>query len=364
VATQTKRTAEFTIDYLRFLDEHGQPTQALPEFAEDVSFLQSLYQSMVELRTFDAKAIALQRTGKMGTYASTLGQEAISVALGAAMQPEDVFCPYYRDYGTQLARGVTMEDILRYWGGDERGSDFKGCVEDLPICVPIASQVLHAVGVAYAFHYRQQPRVAVTTIGDGGTSKGDFYEALNCAGLKKLPVVFVINNNQYAISIPISEQTGCRTLAQKGIAGEVRSLQVDGNDIIAMYDAMRTALQQARQGAGPTLIEAITYRMCDHTTADDARRYRSEEEVAKYKKEDPILRLRTFLASRGQWNEAQEKALIQAAQAKVVTVVENYTNTPPRHPASMFQHLYAELPAAFHSQKEEVIHFGGGQHHG
>lgn len=363
MTAKTTTVASYTVEHLRFLDEHGQPTQTLPEFAEDVSFLQSLYQSMVELRTFDTKAIALQRTGKMGTYASTLGQEAVFVALGAAMAPEDVLCPYYRDYGTQLARGVTMEDILRYWGGDERGSDFKGCLEDLPICVPIASQLLHAVGVAYAFQYRNQARVAVTTVGDGGTSKGDFYEALNMAGLKKLPMVFVINNNQYAISVPLKEQTGCHTLAQKGISGEVRSIQVDGNDIIALFHAMQEAVQNARQGEGPTLIEAMTYRMCDHTTADDARRYRSEEEVAKHKKEDPILRLRTFLAERNHWNEERERALIQSAQNKVATVVENYMKTPTRPAASMFNHLYATLPLALHAQKEEVARLGG-PHHG
>ena len=184
--------ARFEITATQYLNEKGEPCHPLPAFAKDKGTLQTLYREMVRVRLFDRKAIALQRTGKMGTYAPINGQEAISTAIGHAMKPEDVFIPYYRDYAAQFQRGVTMLDILSYWGGDERGSVFDGKSQDLPICVPIASQCLHAAGVAFAMKYRQEPRVAVVCIGDGGTSEGDFYEALNVAGAWKLPVVFVV----------------------------------------------------------------------------------------------------------------------------------------------------------------------------
>jgi 2-oxoisovalerate dehydrogenase E1 component alpha subunit len=363
VTPKTKIVAEFSIEYLQFLDKDSQPTQPLPEFASELSFMESLYRAMVELRTFDAKAIALQRTGKMGTYPSTLGQEAITVAMGAEMEKTDVLCPYYRDYGAMFWRGVAMEDILRYWGGEERGSDFQIPRQDFPISVPIASQVLHAVGVAYAFYARNEPRVAVTSIGDGGTSKGDFYEALNFAGVKKLPTVFVVNNNRWAISVPLSQQTACQTLAQKGIAGEVEAIQVDGNDIIAMIYVLRKAMKKARSGGGPTVIEALTYRMCDHTTADDARRYRPEGELIEHKKTDPVIRLRQFLVQQQAWDEQKEKALIVSAQEKVAQAVDAYLSTPIRSAASMFDHLYETLPEALKAQRDEVAYFEG-VHHG
>ena len=356
---QTTCVASFEIHYHRFLDPSGNPTQLLPAFANDISILVELYRMMLLTRTFDAKAIALQRTGKMGTYPSTLGQEAISVAMGSAMLREDVLCPYYREYGAQLTRGVRMEDILLYWGGDERGSDFKVCREDFPICVPIASQVLHATGVALAFKIRQQPRVAVAAIGDGGTSKGDFYEAINFAGVQHLPVVFVVNNNQWAISMPLSEQTATQTIAQKAIAGGVYGEQIDGNDVIAMKEAMQRALDKARQGGGATVIEALTYRMCDHTTADDARRYRPLEELESYKKQDPVIRLRTYLAAQGAWDEQKEKALIHELNEKVQAAAQNYLNIPVCAPETMFDYLYATLPNALKAQREEVKFFGG-----
>ena len=189
---------------------------------------------MVLTRVFDKKAIALQRTGKMGTYPSSLGQEAISVAIGSVMQKDDVLFPYYREYGAQFLRGVTMTEIFQYWGGDERGMDYKGPQKDFPICVPIATHAPHAVGVAYAMKLRKEPRVAVFVCGDGATSKGDFYEAMNAAGLWKLPVVFVVNNNQWAISVRREIQTGCQTIAQKAIAAGFDGEQVDGNDIVAV----------------------------------------------------------------------------------------------------------------------------------
>ena len=238
----------------------GDATQSLPEFARDPAALLPLYRAMVRTRLFDAKAITLQRTGKLGTFASSLGQEAIGVGVASAIREEDVLLPYYRDHAAQFPRGVTIVECLLYWGGDERGSDFSGPRQDFPNCVPIGNQVCHAVGVAYAFKLRREARVTVCIIGDGGTSKGDFYEAMNLAGVWRAPVVFVINNNQWAISAPRNIQTAAQTLAQKGIAAGIEGRQVDGNDVIAVRHVIQEAVEKARTGDGPTLIEAISYR--------------------------------------------------------------------------------------------------------
>jgi len=359
--------ANFTIEYTRFLDPAGNLVQPLPKFAEDPKNLIELYRQMVSLRTFDAKAVALQRTGKMGTYASTLGQEAVSVAMGHAMRPEDVFCPSYREYGTQLQRGVKMSEILTYWGGDERGSQFAHCPEDFPISVPIGTQYLHAAGVATAFKLRKQPRVAVAACGDGGTSEGDFYEAINAAGAWKLPVVFMVINNQWAISFPRIAQTGTTTLAQKAIAGGFTGEQVDGNDVIAVRYAVEKALEKARNGGGPSLIEAITYRLCDHTTADDASRYREKAELEKAWTEEPLIRLRTYLMAQGLWTQQDEDNLLAECSANVEIAVQEYTSLPAPAPESMFDYLYATLPHDLHEQREQAIAFftpHGGHGHG
>lgn len=287
--------AQFDITYTQFLNEHGKLVGQLPSFAHDHSVLKELYKIMVLTRTFDKKAIALQRTGKMGTYAPINGQEAISAAIGHAMRPEDVLVPYYRDYAAQFQRGVKMSEILAFWGGDERGSQFSCNSEDLPICVPIASQCLHATGVAFAFKYRNQPRVAVVCLGEGGTSEGDFYEAMNVAGTWNLPVVFVVNNNQWAISVPRDQQTGTQTIAQKAVAAGFTGMQIDGNDILATRHVIGDAIEKARHGEGPTLIEAMSYRLSDHTTADDATRYQPGDEVEKAKPKEPISRFKEFL---------------------------------------------------------------------
>lgn len=358
--------ATFTIEYTRFLDPAGKVVQPLPAFAEDPATLLNLYKWMVRSRTFDTKAIALQRTGKMGTYASTLGQEAIPVAIGSTMQKTDVLCPAYREYPAQFQRGIKMSDILTYWGGDERGSDFGDNSQDFPICVPIGTQYLHATGVATAFKIRKQPRVAVTVCGDGGTSQGDFYEALNVAGTWKLPVVFVVNNNQWAISVPRNTQTSTQTLAQKAIAGGFKGEQVDGNDVIAVYAVMQKALKQAREGGGPTLIEAITYRLCDHTTADDASRYRNKEDLQKAWQEEPILRLRNYLVQQGHWSQAQEEKLLAECSAEVEKAVEEYLAVPYPTTESMFDYHYAHLPHDLAEQRAIAVTYKseGGHGHG
>ncbi len=348
------QAASFTIEHTRFLDPQGRPTQALPDFAEDPMAVIDLYKAMVLTRTFDAKAVSLQRTGRMGTYASSLGQEAVPIGAAAAMRAEDVFLPSFREQGGQILRGVRMAEILLYWGGDERGSDFTGPREDFPICVPVGTHAPHAAGVARAFQLRGQARVAVCVFGDGATSRGDVYEAMNFAGVHRLPVVFVANNNQWAISVPRTRQTAAETLAQKAIAAGIPGTQVDGNDVIAVRQVVGSAIEQARAGEGPTLVEALTYRLTDHTTADDASRYRDDAEVSARWKEEPIARLRLYLSDTGQWTKAEEEALIGDCTAQVEGAVAEYLATPAMPPTAMFDHLYAVLPAPLAEQRAEL----------
>jgi len=357
-------THQFTIEYRQYLRPDGTLTDGAPELASRLDELSRLYQLMTLTRTFDAKAVALQRTGKLGTYASCLGHEAAHIGLGSAMRPEDCFAPMYREYGAQFARGVKMSEVLLYWGGDERGNDFSGPRHDFAWCVPIATQCLHAAGAALAFKLRKEPRVAVAVVGDGGTSKADFNSAVNAAGAWQLPLVLVIVNNQWAISVPRKAQTGAETLAQKGIAGGIRSLQVDGNDIIAMRAAMDEALERARSGLGPSLIEAITYRLSDHTTADDARRYREQAEVDEAWTREPIKRLRLYLESRGAWDQAQEDLWKRACVKKVDDAVAEYAATPKPEIGDMFDFLFAELPKNLRRERDYALKFAEISHGG
>ncbi len=340
----TNIVARFEIPYTQLLDNQGTLHGPLPAFASDPSVLLSLYRTMVRTRLFDKKAIALQRTGKMGTYAPINGQEAISTAIGHAMRKDDVFIPYYRDYAAQFQRGVKMSEILSYWGGDERGSQFACDSEDLPISVPIASQCLHAAGIAFAFQYRKQDRVAVVCLGDGGTSEGDFYEAMNVAGAWTLPVVFVVNNNQWAISVPLDKQTATQTIAQKAIAAGFSGVQVDGNDILAMRQIIGEAIEKARHGEGPTLIEALTFRLSDHTTADDATRYQPKEHVEAALLNEPIQRFKAFLEQQKLWDDSQENTLITSCNKDIQDAVDDYLNQSPQPVSSMFDYLYETLP--------------------
>jgi 2-oxoisovalerate dehydrogenase E1 component alpha subunit len=338
----TNIVARFEISYRQILNATGEVVAPLPEFANNPDTIKELYRVMVLARLFDKKAIALQRTGKMGTYAPINGQEAISTAIGHAMRADDIFIPYYRDYAAQVQRGVRMSDILSYWGGDERGSDFNS--KDLPICVPIASQCLHAAGIAFSFNYRNEDKVAVVCIGDGGTSEGDFYEAINVAGAWNLPVVFVINNNRWAISVRTDQQTATETLAQKAISAGIEGIQVDGNDILATRQTIGEAISKARAKKGPTLIEALTYRLSDHTTADDATRYQPQQEVINATAAEPIIRFKKYLEKNLNWTEKDEQDLHEKCKNEIDKEVTVYLNREKQPISSIFDYHYAELP--------------------
>jgi pyruvate dehydrogenase E1 component alpha subunit len=352
--------ARFHIGYSRYLDPQGQVVGSLPDFAKDPAIVSALYRALVRTRTFDTKAIALQRTGRLGTYASSIGQEAVSVGCASAMRPEDILLPSFREHGAQLLRGVTPLELFLYWGGDERGSDFAGPRQDFPVSVPVGSHAPHAVGVALAFKLRREPRVALCIFGDGATSKGDVAEALDIAGVWRLPVVFVVSNNQWAISIPRSLQTAAETLAQKAIAAGLPGEQVDGNDVIAVRAVVSAAVERARRGEGPSLVEALTYRLGDHTTADDASRYRDDASVTPHWHEEPMPRLRQYLSAAGFWSMRDEEHLLRETSAEIDAAAEAYLATPPQHPATMFDHTYALLPAGLVKQRES---FAAGKQH-
>jgi pyruvate dehydrogenase E1 component alpha subunit len=346
------KVAQFIVNSTQFLAPGGEEVAPFPPFARSASELVALYRAMVLTRTFDAKAIALQRTGRLGTYASSLGQEAVAVGVAAAMRPVDVLLPSFREHGAQLWRGVTLKELFLYWGGDERGNDFAEPRQDFPNCVPVGSHAPHAVGVALAFRLRKEKRVAVCVFGDGATSKGDVAEALNIAGVWKVPAVFVVNNNGWAISIPVAQQTAAQTLAQKAIAAGMPGEQVDGNDVIAVRCAMARAIERADRGEGATLIEAVTYRLSDHTTADDASRYRDDADVSPRWHDEPVVRLRNHMVRTGAWDKAKEEALLRECSAAVEQAAEEYLSTPPQSPEAIFDQVHSRVPADLVEQRD------------
>jgi len=353
--------AEFEIKYCQFLDAEGNLAATAPALASDGDELIKMYRFMTLARMFDAKAVNLQRTGKLGTYASCLGHEATHIGVAAAMQTDDVLAPVYREFGSQIWRGVKMSRILLYWGGDERGSDFNAARQDFPWCVPIASQILHGAGVAMAMKIRGEKRCSVTYIGDGGTSEGAFYEGINLAGARALPAVFVIVNNRWAISVPVADQTATQTLAQKAIAAGIPGIQVDGNDVIAVRHIVGEAAARARRGEGPTVVEALTYRLSDHTTADDASRYRDQNEVRDAWSKEPLSRLRTHLIKLRVWDEAREETLKAECAREIEAAIDEYVSSPKPSTDAMFDYLFARPPKALLEQRDIARRYAG--HH-
>lgn len=339
----------------RFLQPAGELSTPLPDFARDPAELVKLYSAMVLTRAFDAKAVALQRTGRLGTYAASLGQEAVSVGVASAMRAEDVLVPSFREHGAQLWRGVTPAELLLYWGGDERGSDFAGPRQDFPNSVPVGSHAPHAAGVALAFKLRREQRAAVCVFGDGATSKGDVAEAMNIAGVWNLPVVFVVNNNGWAISVPVAAQTAAKTLADKAVAAGMRAERVDGNDVVAVRYQVEDALRRARADGGPTLIEAVTYRLGDHTTADDASRYRDDAEVSPHWAAEPLVRLRRYLVAVGAWDKDEEDRLLSRIGLDLDAAVAQYLATPPQSVETIFDFTYQHLPDDLLQQRRAAL---------
>lgn len=305
--------------------------------------LKEMYARMNYARLADAKMLSLQRQGRMGTFAPSTGQEAAHTGPSMAMEKEDWMVPAFRELGAYLVRGIPLSSVILYYMGDPRGNIVPEDVRNMPLCVPVGTQLPHAAGIAYAMQLKGDPHSVLCFFGDGATSTGDFHEGLNFAGVTGAPVVFVSQNNQYAISVPRSQQTASRTLSQKAIAYGIRGIQVDGNDILAMYTATKEALELARSGKGPTLIEAVTYRLWMHTTADDPTRYRSQEELDQWKARDPITRMRSYLETKGLWNKEWEKELVDSQKKDIRTQVKIAESASPLSPDDMFMSLYASL---------------------
>ncbi len=306
--------------------------------------LLELYDRMVFLRVADQEALTLQRAGRMGTYAPTLGQEAANIGSAATLEEGDWVVPSFREMGAMLLRGVPLQLIYMYWMGSEWGSHFPENVRVLPICAPVGTQTLHGVGLAWAVRLRREANVVLIYFGDGATSKGDFHEAMNFAGVFQTPCVFFCQNNQYAISVPRAIQTAAATLAQKAIAYGFPGVIVDGNDILAVYAATQAAVAHARSGAGPVFIEAQTYRLGPHTTADDPSRYRPDEEWQTQQQYDPLLRLRRYLEKQGVLTEAGEEERLARYQTQVREVAKQAEAAISRNIDDIFAYHYATLP--------------------
>lgn len=355
-----KTIKSFSVEWLQILDEQGNCDEELrPPLSDEET--QKLYEWMVLARTFDEKAFKLQREGRLGTYASILGQEAAQVGSAFALQPSDWMFPSFREAGVSIVRGLPLELIFQYWAGDERGSLIPEGQNDFPITIPVGTHIPIAAGAAWAAKAKGDPVAVMAYLGDGATSKGDFHEGFNFAGVFGLPVVFLCQNNHWAISVPLRRQTASATLAQKAMAYGFEGIQVDGNDIFAVYKATNEALKRARGGDGPTFIECFTYRIGDHTTADDASRYRSQEEVEQWRKKDPIDRLKIYMEKKGLWDDSYGRKVQSEAKEQVEAAVKEEEATPPPDPRDIFRYTFEELTEELREQMENFLKGDGRQ---
>jgi pyruvate dehydrogenase E1 component alpha subunit len=309
----------------RVLDEAGQLIGYEPELSKDQ--LVEMYRWMVFGRQLDARGLQLQRQGRVGVWGPMIGQEAAQVGLGSAMRPGDWIFPSYREVIALCMQGMDLVDLFAYFRGLYWPAD-PGSSGVFPIQIVIGDQSLHAVGAGIGFALQHQARAAVGVIGDGATSQGDFLEALNFSGVFKAQTVLFVQNNQWAISMPRAGQTASETLAQKALGQGVTGVVVDGNDVLAVYAVSNWALQRARSGKGPTLIEALTYRIGAHTTADDPRRYQPPDEIDGWRTRDPLPRFRAYLERRGLWDEEAETSAANDALSRIDAVVVEAEGRP------------------------------------
>lgn len=324
----------------------------------DKETLLKMYKTMTLGRVADLRAVQYQRQGRMLTFPPNIGQEATQVGAMSPLQEGDWLSPAFRELNMMLYKGVPLEKLYLYWYGNEMGNQFPVETRVLPINIIIGSQIAIAAGVAMAEQRKGSGKIAVASIGDGGTSHADFNEGLNFAGAMTAPLVVVIQNNRWGISTPVSKQTKAKTLAQKSIAAGIKGIQVDGNDVLAMHVAMNAAQEHARSGKGPVLIEALTYRIGAHTTSDDPSLYRDESEVEEWKLKDPIERLRKYLVSKKWWSDKEEKALDEENNAFVQEVfakVEGYGGDVSLE--DIFAYTYSELTPNQEEQLENYKKF-------
>jgi pyruvate dehydrogenase E1 component alpha subunit len=329
---------------LEILNKDGKADKkSLPDVSQDMMI--TMYKRMRQMRAFDEKALNLQRQGRIGTYGSLRGQEAAQAGLAVNLnEKDDWLVPSFREHGVMMSLGIPMHLIYAYWKGDERGNISDKGIKCLPPSVPVGSQLLHATGIGMALQKKGLPGVAVGFAGDGATSEGDFHEAMNFAGVFKARTLIYIQNNGWAISVPFKKQTAAESLAQRGLAYNVASMQVDGNDVLAVYEASRLALEHIRNGNGPYMIEAVTFRMGDHTTADDHSRYRTPDLIAYWEERDPIMRMKTFLVNEKIMTQADDDAITDDVTKAVDNAVKELEAMPAPDPMHIFETMYAEKP--------------------
>ena len=346
---RTPLEPRFTLDYLSILDAEGTLDASLdPRLPGEE--LKRLYRAMLLARRLDERMVRLQRQGRIGTFAPIKGQEAAQLGSVAPLRASDWMVPSFRETASMLWRGWPIEKLLLFFAGYLEGGQPAPDQHDLPITIPVSTQLPHAVGLAYAAQYREDDVVVMAYFGDGATSEGDFHEALNFAGVWHVPVVFVCQNNQWAISVPLKKQTNSKTIAQKALAYGLPGIQVDGNDVLAVYAASREAVERARAGDGPTLIECVTYRLGVHTTADDPTKYRTAEEVAEWERKDPLTRFAAYLKKK----RLLEDGLEAKVDEEIGAAVARFEATAPADALVMFDHVYAELPPELKAQRETL----------
>jgi len=349
----TRPLVSYEIDRVEVLSAEGLVDEALmPDLTPEQ--IQHLYRHMLLTRQFDERMFKLQRQGRLGTFPRVAGQEGAHVGAAFALRPADWVVPAFRETGALMLRGIPMEQLLQFWGGDERGSGFPRGLRTLPVSIPVGTHMLHAVGIAWALKQAGEEAAVLTFFGEGATSEGDFSEAMNMAGVFQVPVVFFCQNNQYAISVPFTKQTASPTVAQKALAYGMFGVQVDGNDVFAVYRVTAEALERARTAHEPTLIEAHTYRVMDHTTSDDARRYRDENEVEEWRSRDPIERLARYMRARGLLDDGAATEALAEADQKVAEAVAAFEAIQPPGPEEIFAHVYADLTPPLAEQQAEL----------
>lgn len=322
----------------------------------DDNTIVDVYKKMFYERVADEMAISYQRQGRMFTYTPNLGQEAIHIAAGMNIRHEDWLVPAFREMGVLLAKGVTMKEMFLFYLGNEHGGSFKNAHKTLPISISIGTQFHHATGIGYSVKQQGTGDAVFTFIGDGGTSEGDFSEALNFAGVWQVPVVFTVQNNQYAISTPVSKQTNSINLAVKSVAFGIPGIKVDGNDFFAMYVAYKTASEQVAAGRGPLLIEAYTYRLGAHTTSDDPSKYREREEEERWGLVDPLLRLERFMKNRDIWSIDKE-ILREEYKQEVDMHFVNAESEKTYGVDDIFEYMFTDIPEDLMRQKDAYEQF-------
>ncbi len=342
------------IEVLQILNEHGEVDGGLDPQIPDDSLLE-IYRAMVLARVFDERMLIMQRQGQMGTFAPNIGQEACIIGQVVPLTEHDWFAPSYRSFGAQLMRGWSMERLMRLWAGFHDGFPPPEDVNDLPFSIVIGSHVLPAVGIAMGMRYKQRNECVVVNFGDGASSQGAVSEALNFAAVYEAPVVFVCENNGWAISTPIQKQTTNDVLATRGTSYGIPSIRVDGNDILAMICATQEAANRARNGDGPTFIEAVTYRMSLHTTADDPTVYRDEKEVEPWHSRCPIARFETYLKNKGLLTNDAIQKILESCEEEVIKARDAFYEMPPANPSEIFDHLYESIPEELIDQRTEYL---------